>query len=272
MLKKDKKLLLMGAGNMGKALLQGIIKSGLHGAEDVLVYDKMPERAEEFCLTEGCLALSEATLPQAAKTADTLILAVKPDQIGEAATSLDSFLREDALVISIAAGVSLDKLGGFFEGEKALCRAMPNTPALVGMGATGLCFKNTDARQEEYCTELFESCSLVVKVKEGAMDALTAVSGSGPAYAFVLVEEMAAAGVEMGLSPEDALLLAAATVRGAGELLIKTGEAPGVLTDRVCSPGGTTMAALEKLEAGNFRHLIRKAVRAARDRSKELSK
>lgn len=262
---------VIGTGNMGQALVKGFVNGGVHEPKDIKVFDTLPEKAQELAESTGCVFCEN--IEEALKGADAILLAVKPQTMEKAVGAAVEYIGNDALVISIAAGKPIAAIRGYLGGRKRpFCRVMPNTPALIGQGASALCFEDATDEQKEYCVKLFEACGKAVVVSEDLMDAVTAVSGSGPAYGMIFVDEMAKTGAELGLDPKDALLLAAMTLRGAASLIMESGEDPEVLTKRVCSPGGTTIAAVNSLEADGFRQTIRRAVIAAAERSKELAK
>lgn len=256
----------VGFGNMGEALARAAVSGGVAKAEAVSVFDSSGERmnvARELGLSA---APSNAELSE---SSDVLILAVKPRQMEKALKELGDCSGK--LVISIAAGIKIARIEKALPGAR-LVRAMPNTPLLVGSGATGIARGKlaTDA-DAAFARGLFGSSGEVVELAEDLLDAVTAVSGSGPAYAFYLVEAMVQAGVEEGLGREDALKLASCAVRGAGEMLLKTGRDPEELRRMVTSPGGTTQAALEVMEASGVKEALVRAVRRASERSRELS-
>lgn len=263
-------LAVIGTGNMGQALVRGIVGKGAHLPAEVFLYDDDREKARELAGSTGCVFCAD--LGDAVGQADALLLAVKPQTVPAAAGQITECLRKDILVISIAAGVTIDSLRkAFVRKHLPIVRVMPNTPALIGCGAAALSFSGTDASQEAYCMMLFEACGLAVRVDESKMDAVTGLSGSGPAYGFIFIEAMADAGVRLGLGRGDALKLAAMTLKGAAAMVLETGVHPAELKDRVCSPGGTTIAAVQALEEGRFRAAVMEAVCAAADRSRELS-
>jgi pyrroline-5-carboxylate reductase len=261
----------IGAGNMGEAMLRGVLAAKLLPAERVFVHDSRAERGAELAGRFGVTIA--ATTAELLGRCDTVVFAVKPNVLPDVLAALPAGRPSGTLFISIAAGtkafVLLEALGR----ESAVVRAMPNTPALVGMGATGLYFTSAVTEsQKGSAMSIFAALGVVVELpKEELLDAVTALSGSGPAYAFLLIEAMADAGVRAGLGREEALRLAAATVEGAGRMVRETGEHPGALKDRVMSPGGTTAEAVAALEAGAFRGVVMSAVRAAWARCRELS-
>lgn len=258
----------VGAGNMATALLAGLLRTQIVSADRVQVSDVDRDKAEACSARHG-VAIAQSTR-ELARWASVLILAVKPqsmtDALGECAE-----LNPDALVISVAAGVRCATIAAALPSGARIVRAMPNTPALVGAGATALCGSPTaTAADRELARQLFDAVGRTVIVEETHMDAVTGLSGSGPAYVMLVIEALADGGVRAGLSRETALLLAAQTVLGSAELLISSGDHPAAWKDRVMSPGGTTGAGLEALEAGRLRYILGRAVQKATQRSREL--
>ncbi|GGD28371.1 pyrroline-5-carboxylate reductase [Aureimonas glaciei] len=264
------RLLLVGGGNMGGAMLRGWVDFGLP-ADDLHVVDPQPGEALRALIAEGRLRHS-TTVPTS--PFDVVVLAVKPQVMGDILPNLAPALTPETLVISVAAGKTIAFIAATL-GERPIVRAMPNTPALIGRGITG-CFANplvTPALRDKAEALLSASGAVVWVEAEADIDAVTAVSGSGPAYVFHLTEALAAAGEAMGLAPDLAMTLARHTVAGAGELMIQSPEAPAQLRRNVTSPNGTTQAALDVLMAEDgLGPLMRHAVTAARDRARELSK
>jgi pyrroline-5-carboxylate reductase len=260
-------LVLLGCGKMGGAMLDGWLAEGLD-PQSVWVIDPMP--------SDRVLALGVHVNTDLPEAPAVLILAVKPQMMGGALEQVSGFGGGDTLVISIAAGTQIGVFEGVFGSDTPVIRAMPNTPAAVGRGITALIGNaQTDAVQMAMAEGLLSAVGQTVRLdNEGEMDAVTAVSGSGPAYVFHLIETLAAAGQAEGLSPDLALKLARATVAGAGALAEEAEEGPGQLRINVTSPNGTTQAALEVLMDGvdGFPALLRRAVKAAADRSRELGK
>ena len=263
----ERGLVLLGCGKMGGAMLDGWLAEGLD-PQSVWVIDPMP--------SDRVLALGvhvNGDLPEAPAV---LILAVKPQMMGDALGQVAGFGEGETLVISIAAGTQIAVFEDVFGTKTPVIRAMPNTPAAVGQGITALIGNGrTDAAQMAMAEDLLSAVGQTVRLdNEGEMDAVTAVSGSGPAYVFHLIETLAAAGEAEGLSADLALKLARATVAGAGALAEEADEGPGQLRINVTSPNGTTQAALEVLmnEADGFPALLARAVKAAADRSRELGK
>ncbi|MBC8129085.1 MAG: pyrroline-5-carboxylate reductase [Rhizobiaceae bacterium] len=263
------RILLVGAGNMGGAMVRGWIEGGVSTA-DIHVVDPTPGEALRGLIADGALSQS-GTVPDG--KFDVVVLAVKPQAMDAALPPLKSAMAQETLVLSIAAGKTL----GFLEarlGALPIVRAMPNTPALIARGITGA-FANaavtTDLRAKADAL-LSASGPVLWLDSEGDIDAVTAVSGSGPAYVFLLAEAMASAGEAAGLSPDLAMILARHTVAGAGELMIRSDDAPAQLRRNVTSPNGTTQAALDVLMAADgLPPLMTRAVLAARDRARALS-
>jgi len=260
---------IIGGGNMGEALMAGITQSGLMAAKEVLFFEPRSDR-REFLQKKFAVVPMEDNR-QLIKQAKTLILAVKPQSVPEVMVEIAPLARPDHLLISICAGVSLDYLQSFFSFPMRMVRAMPNTPALIQKGATALA-PSPMAKPEDLSAaeKIFQAVGITVVVKESQMDAVTGLSGSGPAYIFAVIEALAAGGVKEGLAQDVALALTTQTVLGAAYLIQATGKHPATLRDQVCTPGGTTMAGLYALEEGGFRLALMNAVIAATKRSQEL--
>jgi pyrroline-5-carboxylate reductase len=260
----------LGFGNMGRALASGIVEAGLCAAPEVVVYDSLPACRDTATALGMTVADSEAAL---AAKCDCLVLAVKPQAMEEALKAALPGMRPGTLVVSIAAGLSTRFYEGLLGGGARVARAMPNTPAMVRAGATAVAFTPACTGEDRALAKsLFEAVGVCVTVDESCMDAVTALSGSGPAYFFLMVEHLARAAVAEGLSEADAALLAGQTLLGAGRLLAESGESAAALRARVTSKGGTTAAALARFEEGGFAELAASAVAAAAARSRELGR
>lgn len=265
------KLLLIGAGSMGFAMLRQWAAEAKYDLVAIEPNDQLRARAAGLGVETFA---SPYELP-AGFVIDTLMIATKPQLVGDVAASYGGLLASDALVISVAAGVRLDVIGARLAGSVAIIRAMPNTPASIGEGMI-VCCPNEIARQPRFAKaaeDLLSSVGRVAFVQdEGLMDAVTALSGSGPAYVFYFIEALTTAGVRAGLAEELALFLAKQTVFGAAKLALTSGEPPSLLREQVTSPNGTTAAALNVLmaEADGLTTLVQVAVDAARRRSLEL--
>ena len=254
---------------MATALGQGFVGANLIDADRLLAADPDPEAKKRFAQTTGGKTADDN--PRVVDEVDVIFLAVKPQQIFRVMAEIRPNLTADKLVVSIAAGVRLDTLAEGLGGEIRLIRVMPNTPCLVGQAACGYCVsKQATAEDGELINRLLSAVGIAVGVDEKLMDAVTGLSGSGPAFVYIVIEAMSDAGVRMGLPRTVATALAAQTVRGAAEMVLSTGEHTGVLKDRVTSPGGTTIAGLRELEAGGLRAALMAAVETATARSREL--
>jgi pyrroline-5-carboxylate reductase len=258
---------LLGAGVMGEALLAAVLRGGTPPGA-VLVAEPSAERAAAVADRHGVRTADPA---QVAGASETLLVAVKPKDVAAALAGIGDHLRPGALVVSVAAGVTTAALARSLPAGTPVVRVMPNTPAVIGKGAAAICPGEAATADHLARVEaLLAPTGLVLRVGEADMDAVTAISGSGPAYVFYLVDALAEAGVLLGLTRAQALDLARATFAGAAALLESTGEHPVVLRERVSSPGGTTVAALRELDAHGVRAAILAAAEAARDRSREL--
>jgi len=264
-------LLLVGAGKMGGALLAGWLREGLDPASIMVQDPGPPPEIAAMMASHGVRVRPkvEMPIPPAA-----IVVAVKPQRLDDVLPALAPLLGRDTLVVSIAAGRTLANIQSLLPPGTSVVRAMPNTPAAIGRGITAACANaEVTPEQAHLCDELLEAVGEVVWIgDEHLLDALTAVSGSGPAYVFLLAEHLAAAGVAAGLEPELAVRLARGTIAGAGELLRRSELSPAELRKNVTSPKGVTAAALEVLMAEDgLGDLLKKAVAAAAKRSRELS-
>lgn len=259
----------LGAGRMATALARGWIQAGLTTAEQICASDPFAPAREDFSKQTGAQCVEDNLHVVAAS--DLVILAVKPQTLAPLCTEIRPALKDRHLVISIAAGVPLSRLSEHLGGDRRIVRVMPNTPCLVGASASGFS-AGTKATNEdiERVDRLLNSVGRAFAVPEHLLDAVTGLSGSGPAYVFVMIEALSDGGVRMGLPRDVATQLAAQTVLGSAKLLLETGQHPGVLKDMVASPGGTTIAGLHALEKGGLRNALIDAVQAATLRSAEL--
>jgi pyrroline-5-carboxylate reductase len=262
----------IGAGNMGEAMIRGILAAKLLPPRDVHVLDVRAARARELAKRYGVAAAADAAALISA--CDTVVLAVKPKDVPAALEALGREKIGGKVVVSIAAGVSTAVLRDALGKGASVARAMPNTPAQVGMGSTGLYFTpGLSAGRKEAVRRIFSSFGTVAEFpREELLDAVTALSGSGPAFVFLFIEALADGAVRAGMGREEALRLAASTVEGAGRMVRETARHPGELKDMVTSPGGTTAAGIAALETGAFRGTVMAAVYAAWQRCREISK
>jgi pyrroline-5-carboxylate reductase len=264
---------IIGAGNMAEAIVRGLLKSRRMGAERIIVSDVSPERRNLFQSQLNVAGTGDNAA--VARQSRMLLLSVKPQQMAAALSVLSAAANENLLIISIAAGITTAFIEKNLGGGKSwrVVRAMPNTPMLVGQGAAAICpGAHATAADLAEARGIFESAAVVIQTTEDKMDAVTAVSGSGPAYFFYLAEKLIEAGTQLGLSPEEAKTLAAQTALGAARMLVESSQEPAVLRRNVTSPGGTTEAAIAQLDAAGWPTAVIEAVKAAARRSKELSK
>ncbi|MBR8742044.1 pyrroline-5-carboxylate reductase [Nocardiopsis sp. MG754419] len=259
---------IIGAGKMGEALLAGLLAKG-HSPGDVLVTEPREEHAAELRLRYGVETVPAA---EAAERADTLLLALKPQDMLALLDDLSPYLSERRLVISVAAGLTTAVMESHLPTGVPVVRAMPNTPALMGRGMTAVSGgAHASSNHLDRAEELLGTVGEVIRVGEQHMDTVTAISGSGPAYFYFIAETMIEAGVAMGMPRATAQRLVGQTITGAAAMLDGSGEHPVVLREAVTSPGGTTAAALRELERHGVRAAFTDAIEAARDRSRALS-
>jgi pyrroline-5-carboxylate reductase len=266
---KTRRLGFLGAGNMSGALIKGLLHAKVLPPERILASDVKGDRLEHLERIHGIRTTTDnhALL----RESDVVVLAVKPQAIDKVLTDVGADLRSDQLLISVAAGVPIDALEARLPAGARVVRSMPNTPATVQAGATAIA-GGAHAREDDLrvARELFEAVGRVVVLDEVLLDAVTGLSGSGPAYVMLIIEALADGGVKVGLHRDTALLLAAQTVYGSAQLLLETGEHPGRLKDMVTSPGGTAIAGLHTLESGALRKTLIDAVEVASKRAAEL--
>jgi pyrroline-5-carboxylate reductase len=266
---KTRRLGFVGAGNMSEALIKGLLHAKVLPPERILASDVKADRLEHLHKLHGIRTTSDNHL--LLRESDVVVLAVKPQTFDKVLTDIGADLRPDQLLISVAAGVPIAALEARLPAGARVVRSMPNTPATVQAGATAIA-AGAHAREDDLriARELFEAVGRVVVLDEGLLDAVTGLSGSGPAYVMVIIEALADGGVKVGLHRDTALLLAAQTVFGSAKLLLETGEHPGRLKDMVTSPGGTAIAGLHTLESGALRKTLIDAVEVASKRAAEL--
>lgn len=255
---------------MGSALIGGIINSGLTPANQVTVYD--PDKESVARLTSQTGALSAADNPELAANSEIILLAVKPMYIVTVLQEIAPVITPQHLLISIAAGITLEKMESACPPDTRIIRAMPNTPALIGLGATGIA-PGSCANQDDLTTaqQLLESVGIVSITQEDQLDAVTGLSGSGPAYVYTFIESLTLQAEKEGLTHDQALQLAIQTVIGAAKMVEQTGMSPRDLINQVTSPGGTTLAGLAALTEHGFENSIAAGVHAASERSREIA-
>lgn len=266
------KIGLVGAGRMTTALARGFIAARLVPPNALLASDPVAATREAFEREAPGTTVLAANGPEF-RACDVVFLAVKPQTMKQALAEVQEHLRGDALVVSIAAGVTIDRLAAQLAPAQRIVRVMPNTPCLIGKGASGYSLGPTATAEDgKLVAQLLSAVGVAYEVPEAQLDAVTGLSGSGPAYIYTLIEQLAEGGRNVGLAPELAAALAVQTAIGAAEMVLATGETPAVLRDRVTSPGGTTLAGLKALEENGFGRAIVAAVEAATARSIELGK
>jgi pyrroline-5-carboxylate reductase len=264
-----KKIVVIGGGNMGAAIIQGLLREGGTRQADISVVEPTAERRQSLSDSLGIVAVSDGAT--AVSAAEIVLLAVKPQILAGVVEALRSSFRPGQLVVSVAAGVSTPSLEACLPAGARVVRAMPNTPALVRAGITALCAGATASEADLGLSEaLFAGIGKTVRVPESQMNAVTGLSGSGPAYVMLFIESLADGGVQAGLPRTVALELALATVLGSSRLLEESAQHPAQVKDMVTSPGGTTIAGVRALEAGGFRSAVIEAVNAATNRAVEL--
>lgn len=254
---------------MATALAQGFIKSGLVAPRDVLASDPATAASESFA--KGTGAKTTAFNPDVVRFSTVVVLAVKPDQIPGLLTEIRPQLTDKQLLISIAAGVTLARMEAAAGEGIRLIRVMPNTPALVGASATGYALGQwAQPEDAALAQKLFASVGVAFAVKESLLDAVTGLSGSGPAYGYLIIEALSDGGVAAGLPRDVATRLAAQTLLGSARMVLETGLHPGALKDMVTSPGGTTIEGIHELEKGKLRATLMNAVRAAAEKARSM--
>lgn len=270
---KNKKLGFIGGGNMAEAMIKGLLSASFIEAKNIFVSE--PSEAKRDTLHAEYKIKVSADNRELVKKCDILILAVKPQIFQEVLVDICSLVDSDNLVISIAAGVPISIIDDALRGDKnkkfSIVRTMPNTPALVQEGVTAIASgKHVNKTDVKIAHRIFEAVGRTVDVEEDQLDAVTGLSGSGPAYIFMLIEALSDAGVKMGLSREVSTTLTIQTVLGSAKLARESGKHPGELKDMVTSPGGTTISGLHALEEGSLRTTLMNAVEDATLRSREL--
>jgi len=259
----------LGAGKMATALARGFIGAGLSAPRQLIASDVSDAARRSFAKETG--AITTASNPEVVQFAHVLILAVKPDQVDAVLGEIRKGVTKKHLLISIAAGVPLSKLQEALGAAARLVRVMPNAPALVGQSATAFALGKSALREDaELAMKLFSAVGVAFQLKETLLDAVTGLSGSGPAYVYLFIEALSDGGVAAGLARDVATKLAAQTVLGSARMVLETGQHPGALKDMVTSPGGTSIEGLHELEKGKLRGTVMSAVRAATEKSRKL--
>jgi pyrroline-5-carboxylate reductase len=259
---------LIGVGVMGEALISGLISSRFPKAQIVFT-EKRADRAREISSKYGA---REVDLTELAKTSDVLLLVVKPQDLAQLLASINGSLKKSATIVSFAAGKTTGFISEIVGPDISIIRVMPNTPTLIGLGMAAISLgKSVNPEQAKFVSEFLATCGKVISIEENLQDAVTALSGSGPAYFFAFVEEMIKSGISLGLSSEQATTLAIQTMVGSAAMLEQSGKNATTLRENVTSPNGTTAAALKVFSEANLGDIVAKAMTAARDRSQELA-
>jgi pyrroline-5-carboxylate reductase len=263
---------LMGAGRMATALARGLVQAEMVPAIAIAASDPSDEARQAFAREVSGAKVAADNVANVAQ-ADVVFLAVKPQQIGDALAALRETLRADALIVSIAAGVTLNRIADALPVGQRIVRVMPNTPCLIGQGASGFSLGEHATRGDgQLVAKLLSAVGAAFEVPEELLDAVTGLSGSGPAFVYSMIEALTEGGAAAGLPAGLAAELAARTAAGAAEMVLQTGETPAVLRERVTSPGGTTVAGLAVLTERGFKDAVVEAVQAAARRSAELGR
>ena len=264
------KIGFIGLGNMGASLAKAVWKA--RNTHTILLSNLSQDKVDTFIASYGGQASSNEEI---FAEADVIFLAVKPAQISSLLTEFQYILekRQSLLLISMAAGVRLEKLASLVPSQHRFIRMMPNTPVSIGQGVISYALSaNCQVDDKEVFCQLLQHAGLLFEISEGLIDAATGLAGCGPAFVYLFIEALADAGVQTGLQRETALQMAAQTVLGAGQLVLESKQHPGVLKDQVCSPGGSTIAGVASLEAHAFRGIVMEAVNKAYKRTKKLGK
>lgn len=268
----SKKIGFVGCGNMGSAMLEGILKAGVYTKENIFCSAKSESSKKALSEKFGINVTDNIGV---AKNSDILILAVKPHFFSEVIKEIKDYVKENTIIVSVAAGVGIQDIEDMFEISSGLkvIRTMPNTPALVGEGMTAVCpNKNIKAEELEEVQSIFNSFGKSEVLEEKYFHAFIALCGSSPAYAYMFIEAMGTAGIKAGIPASKSYILAAQSLLGTAKMVLETGEHPAVLKDKVCSPGGTTIEAVSTLENMGFRKSIIEAMEACEKKSKEMQK
>lgn len=266
----------IGIGNMGKAILKGILKGEKAG--NIIFSSEKSENMKEISKKTGIKeaegADSAVRNRAVASSSEILVLAVKPQVLPKVCTEIKDFLTEGMTVVSLAAGVSLERLAELLGGDVKLVRVMPNTPASIGEGMTAICFGqngNFTEKDKESIREMFRACGEIAEVNEKQLDVIGVTAGSSPAFTYMYIDALADAGVKYGIKREEAQKIAAKAVMGAAAMVLQTGEHPEILKNKVCSPGGTTIEGVEALYQWGLKNAVMKACTACMEKNMRLS-
>lgn len=262
---------LIGCGRMGSALIAGIAKSDITKPADILAFDPAPDAVSALVKSTG-ISAAHSNMDLASRS-QAILIAVKPQYVTSVLEEIAPAITKDHLLISIAAGVTLEKMEAACPAATRIIRAMPNTPALIGLGATGIAPGNHASKEDlELAQKLLQSVGIVSITEEAQLDSVTGLSGSGPAYVYTFIESLALQAEKEGLAADEALKLATQTIIGAAHMVRQTGLSPRELVNQVTSPGGTTLAGLAALTEHGFEKSIAAGVHAATERSREIAR
>lgn len=267
----DKKIGFIGCGNMAQSMIGGIISSNLVTSNNVITSNTSYERLEPVKNRYGIITTTNNK--EVAQYADIIFLSVKPNKYETVINEIKDYVKDDAIIISIAPGIDIKTIEATFGKKMKVIRTMPNTPALVGEGMSAICCNDMVSNEEiDIVVKIFESFGKAEIIDEKLMDVIPAISGSSPAYVYMFIEALAEGGVLRGLTWKKAYRLAAQAVLGAAKMVLETGEHPAELRDKVCSPGGTTIAAVYSLEKNNFKGTVIEAMEKCTEKVIEMSK
>jgi pyrroline-5-carboxylate reductase len=265
------KIGFIGCGKMGQAILEGILSSGAHRKEDVIISAKTESTLTTIKNKYHVFVTQDNT--QVAREADLLFLAIKPELHQQVIEEIRDFVKTSAIVITMAAGINIEFVEKAFNKETKIFRTMPNTPSLVREGTTAVCYNDLVIKEDcKRVENLLSSIGRVEFIPEFLMDSIPSISGSSPAYVYMMIEALADGGVKQGIPREQAYRLAASSVLGAAKMVLETMEHPGALKDQVCTPGGATIEAVAELEKTGFRSSILSAMEKCTEKVKKLSR
>jgi pyrroline-5-carboxylate reductase len=264
-----KKIGFIGTGNMGASILKGVLSSGTAQPEDILIFDADRNKAAQLARETGVVAA--ASNSELTKLSDYIVLAVKPVFVGQVMEEIKDSFSNEKILVSIAVGISSDTLRAYLHRESKIVRTMPNLPLMVGEGMTLICFDdNIGSEERAFVKRLFEGSGIAEELEERLMSQVTALTGSSPAYVFIMIEAMADGAVAQGIPRKLAYRLAAQAVLGSAKMVLETGLHPAELKDQVCSPAGTTIEAVKALERSGFRYSLIKAMDECTARALEI--
>ncbi len=270
---KNQNICFIGAGSMAEAMIRGLLERKKTRATKISIVNRHNQNRLESLHKKYGIQVKAPSKDKNdfIKEAEIVVLAMKPKDVGDALTQIRPFLHEKQLLISVIAGLSIDKIKDHLEMNIPTIRTMPNTSSAIGLGATGMSFSsNVQVEHKEVALEIFQSIGIVSIVEEQQLNMVTGLSGSGPAYIYYMIEAMIQAGIEGGLSNEQSTELTIQTVLGSAQMVKITNEAPSILRQKVTSPGGTTQAAIEVLHSHHFPEIIKKAIFRSSERASEI--